>query len=324
MRSSSFSSLLTLLVLSLAGFGVACIPGPPPPEGGGSEATTAGSSSGGAGGSYTSAMEGTETSTGPEPVTSSSSSGPVVDSGESFLVPTDGGCSVVATPDGLQPRCIYECEVLAPLDCGRDERCMPWSNDGGQWWNVTRCSPIAEDPAGLGEPCVAEGSPVSGLDSCDFGLLCFGVDPTTLQGTCTAMCNPDLDVLCADDEICAEYDHFAPFVCMPRCDPLDPAACAADEACRPVEYDLLCVPTIVLPQGFECNTSGEHCAVGEACLGAEVLASCDEAQCCRPWCDLSAADPDLPCSAMPGEVCRPYFDGPPAGHEHVGVCGLPL
>ena len=32
---------------------------------------------------------------------------------------------------------------------------------------------------------------------------------------------------------------------------------------------------------------------------------------------------DLACAAVPGEVCRPYFDPPPKGQEHVGVRALP-
>ena len=284
-------------------------------------ATTFAESSTGASETVTSTTRGPadgSTSTSSEPVTTSLDTG---EDGSVFLPLPDFIC---ASGGELQAHCIFECEPLA-LDCREGEKCVAWANDGGEIWNATRCSPVAEEPAALGEPCTAVGSPASGIDDCDADGMCWGVDPQTLQGTCVPICHPDLPSTCAEDHVCAAYDDqqdFAPYVCLPRCDPLDRAACPPDQACRAIEDETLCVPLVSLPQGLSCGAVDQHCD-GEACVWAEALASCDAPQCCRPWCDLSALDPDLPCAAVPGEVCRPYHEEPPAGLEHVGVCALP-
>jgi hypothetical protein len=247
--------------------------------------------------------------------------GTTEDTGSVFIVAPDGGVCLVGGDGELQPRC-QGCDV-GLQDCPLGEKCVPWANDGGDAWNSTRCSPVPDDPAGLGEPCVAEASPVSGFDDCALGLSCFGVDPRTLQGTCVELCTSRDPEACGEDEVCIDRDGFSPYVCMPRCDPTDPATCAVDETCREIGSDLVCVPIVVLPQGLACNAEGTHCAPDEACRPADELARCLGFECCTPWCDLSAPDPDLPCSAVPGEVCRPYAAAPVAGLEHVGVCGLP-
>jgi hypothetical protein len=273
--------------------------------------------------STTGVPPGTSTSTTVDPsATGGTSDDTSDDTGFLFLLEPDGGsCVQGRAPEGFQLRCSY-CDV-GLQDCPDGDKCVPWDANGDGFWDHTRCSPIPEDPAGVGEPCVAEDSPVSGFDDCDIGALCFGVDPRTLQGTCTALCDPNQPDACGADQVCVDYDYFQPYVCLGRCDPLDPAACAKDEACRPIGDDTLCVPTVTLPQGLDCGVDDQYCAPGEACLWADQLASCADPQCCRPWCDLSAPDPDLPC-AVPGEVCRPFDDSPPTGLEHLGVCGLPL
>lgn len=323
--SHSFRSTV-LLLLALGG--AACVVEEPPPVQEGSGTTTAvpADSTTGSGISITSTTVGpaeSSTSTTAEPSTSTTTSGSTDETVGMFLVYPDGGaCLFEGVPDGFQPRC-SRCDV-ALQDCPRGDKCVPWANDGGDTWNATRCSELHEDPAGLGDPCVAEDSPVSGFDSCDLGLLCFDVDPRTLQGTCTALCNPYDETSCGPDEVCVDYDYFAPFVCLPRCDPFDPGTCAADETCRQIDGDLLCVPDVVLPQGLDCGVDDQHCAPDQACQPDAELGNCTEPECCSLFCDLSAPSPDLPCFAMPAELCRPFFDEPPPGYEHVGVCGLPI
>lgn len=304
---------------------IACAPEPDdPPAAEGSETTVAADASAGPGGSATSTMDGstaTATGTASDP---STSAGTADETGLVFLAMPDGGtCVFEGVPDGFQLRC-SRCD-LAAQDCPRGEKCMPWANDGGDNWNATRCSPVPDDAADVGEPCVAEGSPVSGIDDCALGLSCFGVDPRTLQGTCTALCSGDDPEACGDDAVCVDwsYGFFSPNVCLPRCDPTDPAACPRGEHCRSIGADPLCVPTVTLPEGIDCGVEDQHCAPEEACVSDEVVTRCEHAECCTPWCDLTAAAPDLPCSAAPGEVCQPFFDAPPPGYEHVGVCGLP-
>ncbi len=320
MLPSTFVLRSTIALLLLAG-AAACVVDEPPPAEGTSGTTVAADSSTSGSGSATSTT-GQPPATGTTFASSTSSSGTGDETDSSFLTrPDGGGCPLMATPGGYRSLCI-ECDIAAQ-DCPPGEKCVPWANDGGELWNASRCSPIPEDPAGLGEPCVAEKSPVSGFDDCELGALCFGVDPRTLQGICTALCSGEVAGSCAADEVCAVGNYFEPHVCLPRCDPFDPATCAADETCRDIGEEVVCVPTVTLPQGLWCGALEQYCAVDQACMWADLLASCDDPQCCRPWCDLTAPDPDLPCAAVPGEVCRPFFDMPPAGYEHVGVCGLP-
>jgi hypothetical protein len=307
----------SLLLLTIAGSACGFIPSDPFGAGGSSGTTDGAGTSTGPGASATSVTTGTP------PGTSSSTAGDTTmtggtsdDTGGTFIMIPDG-CAAV----GGHWYCTYECDVVIQ-DCPEGEKCVPWANDGGNLWNAVRCSPVPDEPAGLGQPCVAEGSPVSGLDDCDVGALCWGVDPRTLQGTCEPLCDEDAVDSCGDAAVCAGYDYFAPFVCLNRCDPLDPASCAADEACEDIEGDLLCIPTVALPQGLTCGAAEQYCTPDQACVGAGLLASCEDPECCTPWCDLSAPDPDLPCAAVPGETCLPFFEKAPAGYEHVGVCGL--
>jgi len=310
------------LALSFALMGACGVPPAPPAFDESSGATGMVDSSTGAGVSATSTTGGLPATSADTTLGSSTSGGSGGSSSESegdFIIrPDGGGCLFTGE---FELRC-SRCDIAAQ-DCPAGEKCVPWANDGGELWNASRCSPVPENPAGLGEPCMAEGSPVSGFDDCELGALCFGVDPRTLQGTCSALCDQYQPDTCGVDEVCAASTYFEPQVCLPRCDPFDPATCAPDETCRDIGEDAVCVPNVTLPQGLWCGAPDQYCAVDEACMWADLLASCADSRCCRPWCDLSAPDPDLPCTAVPGEVCRPFSDMPPAGYEHVGVCGLP-
>jgi hypothetical protein len=312
------------LLLVLVG---ACgVPLDPASSDGSSGTSEPGDASTGAGGSASATN--TSTTTGQPPATTSTADGDATeDTGVAWIFEPDGGICIQGggTPDGMQVRCTWCTPSLQ--DCPAGEKCVPWSNDGSGLYNATRCSPVPDDAAAVGEPCVTQGSPVSGFDDCELGALCFGADPQTLQGTCVALCDSTDPAGCGEDEVCLDYGVYEPWVCLPRCDPNDPSTCARDETCRmlgnPFAPALLCVPTVSLPQGLACGAVGQYCAPEETCLPAADLASCGRAECCTPWCDLSAADPDLPCGAAPGEVCRPFFAAPPAGYEHVGVCALP-
>jgi hypothetical protein len=311
-------SLSIIIALAAGGCGLTF----PDLPGQGSDAEASGSSTGGS-------ASATSTSGGP-PITSGDTldssttaldSSTTADDGGSTFIDPEPPCGYVGEGEFTARCTIIECSV-ADQDCPEGEKCVPWSNDGGPVWTANRCVPLPEDPVPVGQPCVAMGSPVSGIDDCERGALCFEVDPRTLQGTCVALCDEDDPTTCGDDQACAAYDGFRPQVCLSRCDPTDPAACPADEGCRPIGPEVLCVPTITLPEGLACGPSDQHCAVAETCLSAEGLARCDAAECCTAWCDLSAPDPDLPC-ATAGELCQPYFEIAPAGLEHVGVCALP-
>jgi len=239
----------------------------------------------------------------------------------SFIMEPDGGTNCVVTDDGA-----WHCSYCDPFvqDCPDGDKCVPWSADGDEWWDRTRCSPVAEVPVAVGGVCTVEGGPYSGVDDCDLGAMCFGVDPVTLEGTCVAICegspvNPE----CAPDSTCLiAYDGNL-VVCLPSCDPLL-GDCVGSEACVPATEGFACIPAAGAGPGEPC----EHidvCGPGLTCAPSEaVAATCDPGfeGCCTPWCDLAAPDPAAGCFD-PEQVCLPWPDAP-AGFEDVGVCALPV
>lgn len=136
-----------------------------------------------------------------------------------------GGC-----PTDIGPS--YECDVFMQ-DCGEGEKCAPWANDGGDIWNANRCTPLDPTPAAPGEPCTAEGSGFSGIDSCALGAMCFYVDAKTDEGVCIEMCtNSEEAPVCLEGTCIVQFDGVLP-LCFETCDP-EVASCAKDEACEPV------------------------------------------------------------------------------------------
>jgi hypothetical protein len=235
-----------------------------------------------------------------------------------FLIEPDGGVCVVSG-DGHW-HC-SECDLFAQ-DCPDGEKCMPWANDGGNAWNATRCSPIAESPGQPGDGCTVEGSGTSGLDDCDLSVMCWNVDPETNVGTCVAMCTGDeANPSCPGETSCVIANDGALLLCLPPCDPLA-AACPTEQTCTAVDDDPVCIPST----GVDVWPCGPAvCAPDQTCLDAELLAACMDFGCCAPWCDLTAAEPDVPCAAEPAHSCQAYYapGEAPAGLEHVGVCRLP-
>ena len=280
-----------------------------------------------------SASEGSEspaTTTAPPPSTSTTTSTTSISTdttadttGLVFLMVPDGGSC--GAPGNEDWRC-SECDIFAQ-DCPRGEKCMPWANDGGNAWNATRCSPIADNPGQPGDPCSVEGSGVSGIDDCDLLAMCWNVDPKTTMGTCVAFCEGvEANPFCSAGTSCVLANDGVLALCLPHCDPLLAAACPTDQTCTAVNTlseDPVCIPSVgvdVWPCG-----DGAVCNPGETCLDAEVLAACVEFGCCTPWCDWTAADPDAACAAEPAHACQPYYEpgAAPMGLEHLGVCRLP-
>src|SRR5690606_8242148 len=184
------------------------------------------------------------------------------------------GCG--AGPGGSVWHCTYECSVV-DQDCVEGEKCMPWANDGGPAWNASRCSPLDPDAAAPGQPCTVDGSPVSGLDDCAQGSMCWAVDPGPLQGTCIAFCDPDDPAACGEPQRCVPLNDGEVPVCLSPCDPLQEGACPAGEACRLVagSDEFSCLPL----QGGHVSTSAdctdEICDPASTCLDGRVLPSCD-------------------------------------------------
>ncbi len=275
--------------------------------GGTLEPSTTGTPPGSASDSSSSAAASTETTTGANDTESSS------EEAGGFLVPT-GGCGD-ELPDGVLAHCSIECTAWEQ-DCGDEEACRAWANDGGDVWNGWRCVPVDPEPAGLGEQCVAEASPVSGLDTCDAGLMCWNVDAKTLAGTCAEYCGgTELDPTCSTPgATCVVGNDGILPLCLPSCDPLAPV-CDRGFGCYPGSNE-----------NFVCLREGERMYVGEEfqadCPTGTFWASAEQVDgctpdepCCVPYCDTG--DPGV-CGL--DLECAPYFDVPPPQFANLGYC----
>jgi hypothetical protein len=235
----------------------------------------------------------------------------------------------ILDPDGSV--CSCECSVW-DQDCLRGYKCSAWANDGGTAWNATRCSPVDPDPDAPGEPCTVEDSPVSGVDSCDVGSMCWNVDPRTLVGVCVPLCQGGRgDPMCPPDRVCRISNEGVLILCLSTCDPLAPE-CNRGEECTadPETGAFSCMPHADNgTYGQDC-TDLATCGPGLLCASATRLpgiGDCarDATACCTYWCDLTAADPEAACpDTALGQSCVPFYEEgeAPEGYEHVGFCGL--
>lgn len=235
-----------------------------------------------------------------------------VDSGQTFIVPSDGGA-------------LDECDMWTQ-NCPQGEKCALYSTSGVHPWDAVKCVPVVEEPAGIGEPCVADEDPMSGLDDCGVGVMCWGMAPGSNEGTCVAMCSGSSEsAKCAAGFVCAIRGAWAPNLCLPSCDPL--AGDCPDEG--------VCIAN-GNRDGFMCflDGSGEGgqlfdgceyanaCDAGLACLDVEAAVECDTqaSGCCGALCDLTVED------ACPGagQVCVPYYPvcHVPGGYEGLGFCSV--
>jgi hypothetical protein len=267
----------------------------------GGETTTFGTGSAatsGTGASSTSTTTGASTDTG---ATDSA------DETAGFVMPPDsGGAS--------------ECDPRLQ-DCREGEKCTAWANDGGSVWNANKC--VEETGRGVaGDPCLVEGSGVSGLDDCAKGYICLFADDMNM-GVCIAFC-AGVDETCENpDDSCVVANNGVLPLCLDACDPLL-QDCPPGQGC----YDS---PTGI----FVCfaDASGSAGLDGDPCPPADGENTCDpglwcgpgsngcaDVNCCTPYCDLAAPD----CS--PPDACVSYYGDPgnaPPGFESVGVCVLP-
>ncbi|MBV1860520.1 MAG: hypothetical protein KUG77_19060 [Nannocystaceae bacterium] len=218
------------------------------------------------------------------------------DDGNSFLnASTSSGSAPCGgpLPDGIVATSISSCSVLVQ-DCCPGDACRAWANDGGPNWNSTRCVSVDPDAASVGELCTVEGSEVTGLDSCDVGLMCWEVDPDTLEGTCIEYCTgtEERPACSSPDDVCGIYNDASLALCLPRCDPFL-NDCAEDDACVPAGSDT-----------FGCIAERyPRCPGGTTEINPRFGADCTYGElCCSPYCDVSddaACDGGLECAALP-------------------------
>lgn len=218
-----------------------------------------------------------------------------------------------------EPPNLDECDVWEQ-DCPAGYKCMPWANDGGGAWNASKCTPIDRDPDALGEPCTVTDSPLSGIDSCVLGTLCWDVGEDGF-GTCRAQCLGDVnDPQCPSGTTCTGSGDGFLNLCVPLCNPLDPDSCSLQQGCYPIEAGFVCAP----------DASGRGGGAGEACeftngcgpgtfCGPHIDSFCEPGggQCCLEYCDLEQPQ----CPAL--LECFSFYEKAeaPPGYENVGYCG---
>ena len=207
-----------------------------------------------------------------------------------------------------------DCDV-ALQDCPAGEKCVPEDLE-------THCVPLSEDPLAPGDPCAQD---EFGGDRCPLGSACplgyVGED----TAVCIALCNAAIPV-CPGDLECivmsaleqrGDVPTYA--FCLRPCDPLAPVCGPGEECTMPalLQYAMVarfaCIPAGIEGAACESCAVANGCATGLACTG---LGSCDldDGLACRPYCDL-----DEPGCAN-DETCSPWYEDPPPGLEHVGVC----
>ncbi|MDC0717924.1 hypothetical protein [Nannocystis bainbridge] len=241
------------------------------------------------------------------------STAPPDSSGSEFIAPPDGGPST------------KECYQWAQ-DCPEGQKCMPYSGDGDNAWESLKCVDVVPDPDGLYEPCEVFGSPVSGEDTCDVGLMCW--DVVDGKGKCMGMCTGSPDKPgCTDPEAsCYLTADAVVTLCFPHCDPLQ-QDCEADELCLPLPSGdaFICVSDASGEGGqtFDPCTYISACDAGLLCLNPELAVECDPQQigCCLPFCDTSLPNT---CPGA-GQECLSWWDNAPPSPElaNLGVCSLP-
>ena len=230
--------------------------------------------------------------------------------------PAQGGGFIPDPGGGVQ----FECDPFAQ-DCPEGEKCMPWANDGGSAWNATRCSPIADNPNAIGEPCTVEGSGVSGIDDCDIGAMCFGVDAETNMGTCVEMCSGnEANPICeTENTTCTISNEGSLILCQPICNPLA-AECGEGQGCYPLDDAMVCAPDA----SGEMGQAGDPCEFlnvcddGLFCASADLVPGCFGAiGCCTSFC---VNGDDSAC--LDGQSCMPFFPEGASAEclEDVGAC----
>ena len=204
----------------------------------------------------------------------------------SFITPPDGGGGV------------KECDVWSQ-DCPPGQKCMPWADNGSSSWNATKCSPIDANPGKEGDPCTVEGSAVSGVDTCDVGLLCWYFDENN-NGSCINMCQGTPDApSCDGGQTCDVSNDGVLILCLETCDPL---VGAYGDPCAYVNV----------------------CDYGLFCASPEGVPDCDNADgCCSSYCNIT--EPNTCPGMAGGQECVPWYtEGmAPPGQENIGACAIP-
>lgn len=276
------------------------------------------SASGTDGGSSTSGGGGSTTAPGTSGVTEGVTGG--------MSGTTGTGCSFLECGGSSSGGSVNECDVWTQ-DCPDGQKCMPWANDGGNSWNATKCSPVDANPGMEGDPCTVEGSAVSGIDSCDVGLLCWYFDADN-NGTCIDMCKGSAEnPSCDDGQVCDVSNDGVLILCLFTCDPLI-QSCPDGQICF---FDGVDNFICDFDASGDMGMYGDPCAYinvcdyGLFCANQEAVPGCDNPDgCCSPYCDVTL--PNTCPGADQGQECVPWYEMgmAPPGQEKIGACAVPV
>jgi len=223
-----------------------------------------------------------------------------------------------------------ECDPWAQ-DCPDGFKCMAFAEEGEGSFMGNTCTAVVADPNQDGDPCKVEGGWWTGIDDCDYGLVCWDINHETNTGNCVAMCTGSQDAYdCPSaDDVCVFWVPGISHVCLTHCDPLI-QDCNAGQACLP-EYstnaeEWVCKAEYSFDEGQEfdeCALSNA-CDPGLMCFDPTLAIECAGAEvgCCLSICDL--ANPQ--CNGE-GAECTSFYGflggEPPPEYADVGLCAVP-
>lgn len=238
---------------------------------------------------------------------------------------SETGCNFIDCGTDSDTGPDIQCDVWAQ-DCPEGQKCMPWADDGGNSWNALKCTPVVDEPKQVGDPCTAEGSGISGVDDCDVGTMCWGLDAEN-KGFCIDFCEGSTEnPSCTDSATtCAIYNDGVLILCLPKCDPLA-QDCPEGDACMPPDgVGYICVTDASGDEG-QVNDPCEFanaCDPGLICAETTAALECnkDATGCCQPFCEIG-----VDVCEYEGQECLPVYEPGTElpGEENVGYCTTPM
>lgn len=222
---------------------------------------------------------------------------------------------------GLGPPC-----NVWSQDCSSGEKCMPIGvSDSG--WTAARCSPVAEFPVALGDPCTMSEGPLGGFDDCDEGAFCYFWDAETGEGKCLPFCTGGpLNPQCPSGMACG-FDVLGTMaLCRAECNPLEQDCEEPNAICRDVPggdaFACYVQGGLLSESSTQPCTTDNGCPAGSFCAPSEkVLGEAFSGGFrCTPYCDVS--DPMVECP-LQDQDCVVWFPDDPGEKGKIGACFVP-
>jgi hypothetical protein len=223
-----------------------------------------------------------------------------------------------------------QCDPWAQ-DCPAGYKCMAYAPEDEFSFTGNKCTAVVDAPKAIGDPCHVEGGWWSGIDDCDYGLVCWDINHDTNEGQCVAMCTGSAEAAeCPSSaDVCAFWVTGISHVCLRTCDPLV-QDCTPGQACLPEwgsnAEEWVCKAEYSFDEGqeFDPCAYSNVCNPGLVCWDPSKAIECTDPMngCCLSLCDLG----DPQCNGA-GAECTPFydtFDGEaPPEFGNVGLCVLP-